>query len=164
MTARADLLLQCPTNLSLPPGVGAAYVDGDMYDICQRVREIDENLRVVVLTGQEKRYTHAIMEHCGDGVERLIFKVGPADQDCPLLDGRVVEKLRRLAAQPLAERLRRFEAEETKYEADQKEHELEKIYENLGRPMWTQLEHDGFIQRSVSYPKLGVATAGKRAR
>lgn len=161
--ARADALLHCPTNLSLPLGTGVAYVDGDMYDICGRVKEIDPDLKIVVYDGDTSKYTHGIVEDTPAGV-KLVFKVGPASPDTPELDGRVIAKLQRLLAQPLDQRMADIEKENAKYEADCKEREFDELYETMGRPMWTQLEHDGFIQRPVSYPKLGVTSGGKRAR
>jgi len=62
---------------------------------------------------------------------------------------------------PLAERLAKLEKDEYKIEADRKEAQLDDLYERVGRPMWTQLEHDGFIQRGVSYPKVGVSKPGQ---
>lgn len=158
--ARADALLHCPTNLSLPPGTGIAYVDADMYDICERVKEISPDIKIVAYDNDGSKYTHGICEDTPSKLA-LIFKVGPACPDTPVLDGRVISKLRRLLAVPLDERLKLIEKEEAKYEADCKENELEELYETMGRPMWTQLEHDGFITRPVSYPKVGVASPGK---
>jgi len=155
----SDLLLPgglAPSNLHLAEGTRASYVDGDLYRICDRMREVDQSLYAVQLS-DDQRYAYAIMEDCEDGVQRLIFKVKE-------LDGRVIEKLRYLMARPLHERLTEIEAMHHRLEADRKENELDELYEKLGRPMWTQLEHDGFIQRGVSYPKLGVTSRGRRAR
>lgn len=161
---RADMLLHCPTNLSLPPGTGVAYVDSDVFDICNRVKEVDPNLKVVVYEGQEDKYTHGIVEDTRDGI-KLVFKIGPASKETPELDGRVIRKLVRLQSVPLNERLKLIEKEEAAYEREWKENQLDELYENLGRPMWTQLEHDGFIDsRGISYPKLGVSSKGRRAR
>jgi hypothetical protein len=42
-------------------------------------------------------------------------------------------------------------------EAESREREFEDLYESMGRPMWTDLERCGFIQRGSSYAKRGVA-------
>jgi hypothetical protein len=97
------------------------------------------------------------MEHCKDGVERLVFKVAA-------LDARVEKRLHELMHMPLAARLAQIEKDQYRLEAEEKEYELDDLYERVGRPMWTQLEHDGFIQRGVSYPKAGVATKGSKRR
>lgn len=165
MSARADLMLGKPSNLSVPPGMGVrVYVDGDVYDICTRLAEVSPALQVITLTGQENKYTHVIAENCDDGVTRLIFKVGPASKDTPLLDGRVVEKCQRLLQQPMDKRIEALDKEAKAWEEADREYRHEKLYEEMGRPMLHQLEKSGFIQRPVSYPKAGVATRGKRAR
>lgn len=138
-----------PSNLHLLPGQSSAFVEGDLFNIAERVREVDRSLQVVQLNDPE--YPYAVMEFCGDGVERLVFKV-------KALDGRVIERLRYLMARPLDERLRELEADEYKWEAERKEQELEELYERVGAPMWTQLDRDGFIAggRGLSYAKRGV--------
>lgn len=142
-----------PSNLHLGPGTQHVAVEADMYGICERIKEVDPSLHVVLLSSDDK-WCFAIMELCADGVERLVFKVKE-------LDERVIAKLRRLMALPLKQRLARLEKDEFKFYADKKERELDELYEQLGRPMWTQLERCGFIQRPVSYPKLGVAAPGR---
>lgn len=130
----------------------ATYVDGDMFNICERIKEISPSLSIVLLE-KDNQFAYAIMEHCVDGVERLVFKVKE-------LDNRVCEKLRRLMSMPLSERVTEIEKQEHRLEAERLDEESSELYERFGRPMWTQLEHDGFIQRGVSYPKRGV-TGGK---
>lgn len=146
-----------PTNLHLRPSVKRRYVDGDLYGICNRMKQIDPNLYAVELEdGQDHAY--AIMEHCIDGTDRLIFKVAE-------LDARVLAKLEYLMARPLADRLDLIERDEHKYEADQKEEELERLYETLGGPMLRDLDRLGFMggPRSSSYAKRGVY-ANRRTR
>lgn len=137
----------CPTNLSLPPGTTAMYVDADMYDICERVREISPSLLVVLLEHTPtETMSYSIMEQCYDGWARQIFKVKE-------LDARVLDRLRELMSVPFEERYRRLEAENHRFEQAQHEEAMDKLYEDMGRPMWTELEKCGFIQRPVSYPK-----------
>ncbi len=142
-----------PTNLHYGEGVQATIVDSDLYGMCDRIREISPDLFIIALS-QDDEYAFVIMERCADGVDRLVIKVKE-------LDGRVEHKLRQLLAQPLDSRMDQLEREE--YELNEKVHddEMDELYERMGRPMWAQLEHDGFIQRPVSYPKTGVVAPGK---
>lgn len=137
-----------PTNLHLRESVQMRMVEGDVYDIANRVKGVDPSLFIVQLE-EGGDCAWAVMEHCADGVERLVFRTDA-------LDARVVEKLRYLMARPLHERLAEAEEIEHKFAEAEKERDLDELYERMGRPMWTQLEHDGFIQRGVSYPKRGV--------
>lgn len=138
----------------LPPEVRHVSLDSDVYNICERVKEISPDLHIVVLANDEQ-HVFAIMEHCADGVERLVFKVSE-------LDKRVLDKLNELMAVPLKTRIERLEKENHRFEQQEREREFEEFYETFGAPMWRQLEHDGFIEsRGKSFPKSGVASKGK---
>lgn len=137
-----------PSNLHLPAGARAMPIDGDLLNICERVKEISPALSILLLE-HDDNFAWAIMETAADGTEMLVFRTTE-------LDGRVIDKLRQLMAKPLNERMAELEKQEYKMQEEQHDAELELLYETLGRPMWTQLEHDGFIQRGVSYPKRGV--------
>lgn len=141
-----------PSNLHLRDGVTARYVDGDLYNIANRVREVDRSLHVIELA-EEDECKFAIMEHCDDGLERLVFTVDE-------LDGRVIERLQRIMAMDLRDRLALLEIEEHKFEADRQDNEMEALYENMGRAFKHQLHRDGFSMSPVSYPKSGV-TGGR---
>jgi hypothetical protein len=137
-----------PSNLILPPELRGLSVEGDVYNICERIKEISPALFIQGFTNPE--YPYVIVEKCIDGIERVVLKAKE-------LDGRVIAHLQKLMAKPLSERVREIEINERKLEAEQKEAQLDELYERLGRPMWTQLEHDGFIEsRPVSFPKKGV--------
>lgn len=136
-----------PSNLNLRPSVKVRYIESDLYDICRRIQEISPNLFILELEEGDTA-SFAIMEHCRDGVERLVYKVEE-------LDGRVVERLRYLMSVPLMERIEAANREEHKFEEDRKEAELEHLYETLGGPMHTQMVHDGFSLGNKSYPKSG---------
>lgn len=142
-----------PANLHLRPGTKAELVDGDLYDVCKRIGEVDERLFILLLDDGDA-YAYAIMERCPDGWDRLVFKVKQ-------LDGRVIERLRGLMAVPLNERLKTLEAEEHRLKEEAEQEAFEELYERLGGPMWTELERTGFSQRPISYPKRGV-TNGSR--
>lgn len=151
-----------PSNLELPAGVTAQYIDSDVFDICGRLAEVDASLYVLVIQGRPGT-DFFIMENCGDGVQRMIFRVGD-DWEIDALDNRVINKCRMLMTLPLNLRVAAIQREIDKREAARHEQSLEELYETVGRPMWTQLEKSGFIQRPVSYPTIGVATRSRRAR
>jgi hypothetical protein len=139
-----------PTNLVLPTELKNVPVEGDLYNICERIKEVSPSLRIVPLIGHPQGYRYIIMELCEDHVERGVCKVHE-------LDERLITHLRKLMGMPLSERVAQIERDEMKFEADQKEQELEELYENMGRQMWIDLEKCGFIQnRPVSFPKKGI--------
>lgn len=140
-----DLAIAPPDNLSLDPSVRASLVESDMYDICERIKEIDPNLKIVHLIDGETQ-SFVIMETGKDGKEYYVMKAKE-------LDARILEKLRYLLHVPFEERIRILEKGNKEFEAAEHERELDELYERVGRPMWTELERTGFIDRPVSYPK-----------
>lgn len=145
-----------PSNLRLRKTVKTRFVDGDLYDIARRVQEMHPSVYVVEMA-EGGQAAWAVMEDCHDGVQRLMFKTD-------VLDGRVLDKLARIIHVPFEHRLAEAEKIEEESKAKAHETELEELYERVGRPMWTQLEHDGFIQRNRSYAKAGVSRRGRYAR
>lgn len=147
----STLTLPRPDNLR---GRFGQMVESDVYMIADRVREIDPSLFIYATDqpGVAKKY--AICEHCVDGVERLVFATDE-------LDARVLTHLQYLLRVPFEHRFAEAERIADQNEAERKQNETDEFYERLGRPMWTRLEHDGFIEtRGVSFPKAG-ATGGK---
>lgn len=143
-----------PSNLQLRDTVRTRFVDGDLFDIAKRLRELSDQLYIVEMSEQDD-CAYAVMEHCADGVERLVFKVRE-------LDARVIDRVREIMHVPFEHRFAAAEAAEEAHNAARKDAELEELYDRVGRPMLTQLEHDGFIQRSTSYSKRGVVAPGLR--
>ena len=134
-----------PSNLNLDPARRARFVESDIYDICSRLREVSRSLFVEeFLTGDSMSY--AIMEMCHDNVARLVFKT-------PDLDARVVEKCRYLLNVPFEHRLAEAEKQEARDTEAFKDSQLDDLYERVGRPMLTELDKCGFVDRPVSYPK-----------
>lgn len=135
-----------PSNLQLPDTVRAMPIDSDLYDICSRLKELSDRLHVVLLeNGGDSSW--AIMESCLDGVERLIFK-------CDRLDGTVIKRLQKIMSVPLDARYEQLEKENYRFQQQHEADELDRLYESMGRPMWTELDRCGFIDnRPVSYPK-----------
>lgn len=144
-----------PTNLHLKSTVKARFIDGDVLDICERLAEIDPSLYIVELTESGKDGAiWAVMEHCIDGVDRLVAKVND-------FDARVLTKIAYLMHVPFEHRLRAIEEENAAYEQTAHENYLEETYDRIGGEFWRDLERCGFIDRPVSYPKLGVAAPGR---
>lgn len=145
-----------PSNLHLRASVKTRYVDGDMFDICERLAEISTRLYIVELAeGSDANYI--VMENCDDGVQRAVLPKGVRE-----LDARVLEQIRYLMHVPFEHRLAAVEAENAKYEADHHENILDTMYDKMGGEFRRQLWHDGFIEhRDISYPKLGVASPGR---
>lgn len=142
-----------PTNLRLRSTARVRYIDNDLYDIASRIKALHPSLYILEAS-EGDQCVWIIMESCQDGVERLVFKVEE-------LDGRVIRRLNEIMSMDLHQRIDKLEKLAYKAEQDRQDEAFEKFYETAGRPMWTQLEHDGFIQRPVSYPKVGVAKPGK---
>lgn len=139
-----------PSNLRLSRKIP---IDSDVFNICERVKELDPRLTIhaydpPVHVG-DKTYNYGISEQCDDGVERLVYRV-------EALDGRIIEHLQYLLHVPFERRFAIAERLADAAEEERKEADLDELYETMGRPMLTQLEHDGFIQRPRSYAKRGV--------
>lgn len=133
-----------PSNLNVPPvGGSTPVVEGDVYNICERIKELDTNLFIIM--HPEDTYPYVIMEHTERGTEEFVYKTKE-------LDARVIDRLQYMRAVPLQKRLEIIEAEERAWELLSREQELEELYEDVGRPMWTELDKCNFIDRPVSYP------------
>jgi len=132
-----------PNNLRLAEGSKGRLIQSDLYDICSRVAEVSPNLYIVELEGNDQ-HAFAIMEKCKDGVDRLAIKVKQ-------LDGRVIDRLKYLMSMPLTARLEQLEKDEHRLQEEQKEEELEKLYEQVGDPMRYQFIKDGFADRHSFY-------------
>lgn len=144
-----------PSNLHFADTVNVKHLDGDVLGICERVKEISPRLSIVVADRGDD-YAFIVMEHCDDGVERLVCRAKE-------LDGRLITKLQKMLANPVtAKRILELEEEERRLEKEVQEETLNELYERMGRPMLTELDKCAFIDgRPISYPKKGVAQAGK---
>lgn len=139
-----------PANLKLDGRYRSALVTSDMYNICNRLAELNPRLMIHELvdtfTGE---HAYCIMEQTPDG-DKLVFKTKE-------LDARVLEEVRYLMSVPFEYRYAQSLKLIEKLEAEAHQKELDELYENLGRQMLSQFEHDGFIEtRGISYPKRGV--------
>lgn len=128
-----------PNNLHFGPNVKATLVEQDVYNICERLQEVDPALFIIAVE-DDKDCAFVIMEHCADGTDRLVWKAKE-------LDPRVVEKAERLRSIPFEHRFKAIEEQIDKDEAEQRELEHEELYEKLGAPMLRELERTNFIDR-----------------
>jgi hypothetical protein len=131
-------------------------VDSDVFNICERVKEISPNLHIVVADPpRPDGKNFIIMEETAPGDWMSVARY-------EALDNRVITHLEKMKRIPLHDRLAKLEKEEEDWEKKSAEDSLDELYERMGGPMWTQLEHDGFVDsRGVSYPKKGVTHSGK---
>ena len=133
-----------PNNLHFGADVGATIVEGDLYNICSRLEEVNPSLFIVALESPDGK-SFAIMEHCEDGWDRLVWRVAE-------LDARVVKKAEYLQKVPFDRRLEEAEKAEAQMEAEDNLNAFESLYEKLGAPMRRELAKTGFIDSNVSYP------------
>jgi len=99
------LVSSIPSNLKLDVSgdqTAMMMVDSDLYNIAERIKEIDPNLYIVYHEKHEKPFT--VMENCTDGVTRFVARYEE-------LDSRVLDHLRYIASVPFDERLKKAEAE-----------------------------------------------------
>lgn len=138
-----DVPISAVSNLHLARGVTATtFVEGDLYNICERIKEVDPSLYVVQLS-DDARCSFAIMEDCEDGNQRLVCK-------CKELDQRIIDKMLYLKSVPFEKRFAEIEAEIEKEEEEREQYESDKLYETMGAPMLRELERTGFITRKSS--------------
>lgn len=135
-----------PNNLHFAEDVKATIIEADLYNICERLREVDPSLFIILLEdGNDHRFT--IMEKCDDGWDRLVWSVDA-------LDARVIDKARYLKSVPFEHRVDEAEKVEARMIAEKEAEAFEEFYDKLGGPMKRQFAHDGFIDpiNSTSYP------------
>lgn len=132
------------------------WVTADMFNISQRIREIEEGQRLYIqaldhpIERGEHVWNFVIVEVDESGTERWVTGVES-------LDGRVIEHVQMLLRVPFAKRLEEAERLEEKRRQDDIDAQLDNALEDWGWGFRRQLEHDGFIEhRGRSFPKRGV--------
>src|ERR1035437_3442647 len=92
------LRIGLPSNLriGLGPTIPTRVVENDMYSICERLRELDKNLFVVLHPDHELPFV--VMEMCGDGEARMVKRYAE-------LHPGILDDLRYMLAVPLQTRL-----------------------------------------------------------
>lgn len=126
-----------PTNLHLPNGGHTYLLESDMYNICERIKELDPELIIVVHEHPGGRLSYVIMEpnRQGTGGYEMVKRYHE-------LDGRVIEDLRYMLSVPFEKRFDEKVAEIDKSEADRKEADLDELYERVGGPMRYSIARD----------------------
>jgi hypothetical protein len=137
-----------PENLRMK---GATHVSSDLYDICNRIREVDPSL-FIVYHPDHQTHPYVVMEHCRDGEDRIVKRYAT-------LDARVLEDLRYMLAVPFDERWKRIAAE-----VDAANEKIGKMdEEKMDRFMW---EFDRAARRSNMYDPVwlkNMPLTGKRS-
>lgn len=157
MPPSAELIVQgVPSNIILPPGAHITEVAGDVYGICERLREYDPNIRVVPVTDG------------GDGIKFIIGEIGrdgdlleimPARE----LDGRIIERLRYLSSVPVAERLAAIQKQLDSDRAQRGSDDAERLYERVGGPMRSAIFSAGFSHIPDPQSRRLLNATAKRA-
>lgn len=152
----SDLYLPRPENIR---GRYGNYVTQDMFHIAERLQELDRSLYISTLDPPLEFhglvYNFAISEICADGQERLVMR-------CEQLDGRVIRECERMLRVPFLHRLAELEKVEAKWAEENKQRQLDELYERMGGNMLVQLDRCGFIDRPVSYAKTNVTARRHR--
>lgn len=142
-----DLFLPRPDNVR---GRYGNYVTSDVFHIADRLQELDPSLYASTLEPplefQGRTYNFAISEICRDGVERLVMR-------SETLDGRVIQRCERMLRVPFEKRLAELEKREDKWAEEDKQYQLDLLYERMGGDMLVQLDRCGFVDRPVSFAK-----------
>ncbi len=144
-----------PSNINVPRGVHVAEVTGDIYSICERLKEYDPRIRVTPLR-DDANYKFSIGEIGPDGVLRQILM---AEE----LDERIIERLRYIQAVPLTERVRAIEADYDKEQARKADEEAEHLYETVGKTIHENLFSCGFTHMPKPMSVRPLNRAARRA-
>lgn len=131
------LVTEMPSNLRLDMSGNrqkVMMVDSDLYNIAERVKEIDPNLYIVFHEDHPQPFT--IMEDCKDGVCRFVARYEELDQ-------RILDDLRYMLSVPFDERLRVVERRIDKANADLEKPD-EEIMDWLATEMRRDLVKSGF--------------------
>lgn len=95
------LVTAVPDNMRLDvSGEKPALIESDLWNIAERIKEIDPNLVVVFHEGHSEPFT--VMEQCRDGVTRFVARYKELDQ-------RILEDLRFMQSIPFSERIQAVE-------------------------------------------------------
>lgn len=143
----SELIVSTPENITLRRGQRLSVVTSDVYNIAQRVKELDPNLRIVLHEGHEKPWV--IVEMGPDGVERFVSRYEE-------LDSRIIDHLRYMLAVPLQQRVEKLAQE------------VDKSNEELGRLDGERMEkfqydfHKALLESNMITPKWGRSYRPKK--
>ena len=94
---KTHILMPTPDNLKAGR---LKMVDNDLYNICQRIKEVDKNL--VLVYHEKHKEPWVVIELCADGVERFVARY----ETC---DAGILDNLRYMLAVPFDKRLAEIE-------------------------------------------------------
>lgn len=153
-----NLLLPRPENIR---GRFGTYVTSDLFRIAERLQEIDRNLFIQSLDPPVRGFGHEYHFTIAEWIpelrrEEFVMRVEE-------LDARVIEACQRMLAIPFAKRFAEYEKLEAKWAEEERERQLDEMYEKVGGPMLPLLESCGFINsRPISYPKRNATARRHR--
>lgn len=83
-------------------GKYAKYVESDIFNVCNRIKEIDRSLSILLQEGHERPWV--VVELCADGEERLVKRYEE-------LTPAILSDLRRMLAVPFQQRIDEMQKE-----------------------------------------------------
>lgn len=134
----SDLALPRPNNLRLRSGEKLSLVESDVYNVCNRIKEIDPNLTVLLHDGHPEPWV--VMELGPDGVERFVCRRAE-------LEPSILDHLRYIRAVPFEDRLRKLEKEEQEANA-----RMGKDYDD---EQFAHMFHQEMVKANMVDPKWG---------
>lgn len=127
-----------PANIQSNGRYRVNEVTADVYNIAQRLKDLNPRLRINAITDARNGETaFTIIEDDGDELH-VVFR-------CRRLDARVVEYVRYLLNVPFAKRFAEAEKLQAKWEEEAHEDELDELTERFGLEMQHDLKKNGFV-------------------
>lgn len=127
-----------PSNLKLPERFKVIPLESDMYNICDRIKEISPNLFIELLVDEKTGAQAWVIQENTINGPKEVFKTEE-------LDGRVIEHCQYLLKVPFEKRFAEAERLARKDMADYETKQMDKLMERLAGPFLRQLYHDGFV-------------------
>lgn len=133
------ILPYVPANINTG-GIRNARITSDMFHISERIAEIDAPYPLAINLTQDQgsgATAYTIVEEAPQG-PRVVFR-------CNRLDARVIEHVQYLIRVPLKDRFAEAEKIMDKWDADEKDREMDDLVERVGLPMLRDLRECGFL-------------------
>ena len=134
-----SVLVPRPESLRVRGKAVPKLVESDVYNICNRIKQIDPSLFVVWQEGQAKPWI--VVEQCADGEQRMVERYEE-------LDARILEDLQRMLRIPYGERFKKITAEIDAHNErlrSETNRDMERIAWTMRRAL-RPATHDGYIQ------------------
>lgn len=143
-----------PSNLQAP--TLNTIVESDVFDICNRIKEIDPDL-VIVANDEGHAHPFSIQHVDKRGQAYLVM-------NAEVLDARILTELQYLLSVPFEKRYAEAERRERESEVAAIEQQREALYEKIGHQFYAQLDRCGFIQRPDHYRKMNRRAQAYRSQ